>query len=83
MDNYFTVYEQLSHLYGHVEIFLQSADSGRYDVELINRTIDMCKMFENNLYEPLMQLIYGIMLEHGNFPKSCPVKPVCSLKIFL
>lgn len=81
MDNYFTVYEQLSHPHGLVEIFMQSPDSGRYDVELFNRTIDICKMFENSLYEPLLQLLYGIALEFGYYPKSCPIKPVCNLEI--
>lgn len=77
MNMYLTVKEQIAHPFTRVEIFMQSPDSNRYDLELINRTIDSCKLFKNSLYEPLMQLIYGIMLEYGDFPRSCPLKVVC------
>lgn len=65
--------------FSRVEIFLQSPDTGRYDMELLNRTIDICTFFRNSLYEPLLQIIYGLMLENGNFPKSCPLKTVSFL----
>lgn len=79
LNIYFTVKEQIAHLFARLEMFMQSSDSNRYDIELINRTMDSCKFFKDSLYEPLMQLIYGIMLEHGNFPRTCPVKVVCFL----
>lgn len=59
-----------------VELFLQSPDTHLYDMEVVNRTIDICRLFKNILYEPLIQIIYGIALESGDFPNSCPIKPV-------
>lgn len=76
LNIYFTVKETIVRPIARVEIFLQSPDTGRYDVEMFNRTIDSCMLLTNKFYEPLMQIIYGIMLEHGDFPKSCPVKEV-------
>lgn len=77
LNVYLNVKEQFNHSFAHVEIFMESPESGRYDTEVFNRTVDACKLFKDSLYEPLMQLIYAIMLEYGEFPTSCPVKPVC------
>lgn len=73
---YFTVKEQITNPLARIEIILQSPDTGRYEMEVLNRTIDTCKLLRNRLYEPLIQIIYGIMLEYGNFPRSCPLKMV-------
>lgn len=78
MNMYLTIKEQQEHPFLQIELFMQSPDSGRYDMELVNRTIDECKLFENRSYEPLIQIIYGIILEHGKFARSCPIKSVRS-----
>ncbi|KAJ6632639.1 hypothetical protein Bhyg_17845, partial [Pseudolycoriella hygida] len=74
LDIHFIMKETVAHPTIRAEMFLQSPGSGRYDDELMNRTIDLCKFYENRLYEPLLQIMYQIILESGDFPKSCPVK---------
>lgn len=77
-DLNYKVKEQIDHPHAQIEIYFQSMESSRYDVELLNRTVDLCKLFTDRLYEPLIQIFYKIMLEsHGNnWIKSCPVKAV-------
>lgn len=58
------------------EIYLKSPDTGEYDFELMNRTIDGCKFLSNKLYEPLMQIAFQIVQAHGDIPTSCPIKMV-------
>lgn len=59
-----------------IESFFQSPDTGKYNVELMNRTIDVCLLYGNVLYEPLAQIVYKIIQEYGDVPKSCPIKAV-------
>lgn len=61
------------------EIFFQSLDTGQYNLEVMNRTINMCIFVRNKLYEPLIQIGYRIMQEHGDVPLSCPLKKVREL----
>ncbi len=59
------------------QIYLQSLENGQYEVELMNRTIDVCKFLSNKLHEPLLQIAYQIVQDYGTAPDSCPVKEVC------
>lgn len=70
------VNELVSHPLSRMEIYFQSTDGGHYNVEVMNRTIDVCKLFSNKLYEPLIQIIFGIIERFGDFPDSCPLKAV-------
>lgn len=77
LNLYFQINEDLSHPMASVEIYLESTDNGQYNIELMNRTIDLCTFFSNKFYEPLIQIIFGILKQYGDFPDSCPVKRVC------
>lgn len=75
--------EQILHPVAAVEVYFQSPDGGQYNVELMNRTIDMCKLFSNKLYEPLVQIVFEILRRYGDMPNSCPVKAVSHSPLFL
>lgn len=55
-------------------------DSGNnlYDLELFNRTINVCMFFGNKRYEPLLQLAYQVFKrERGvSIPTRCPINKV-------
>lgn len=59
---------------------LAYTDSGnnRYDLELFNRTIDLCMFWDNNQYEPLLQMAVKILrkqMDHP-LPQRCPISKV-------
>lgn len=61
-------------------IALAYTDSGNglYDLELFNRTIDICTFFENKQYDPLLQVAYSMFKkERGvDIPTRCPIRKV-------
>lgn len=57
------------------EMYLDSG-LGKYELEILNKTINMCRIFQDPRYEPLLQLVYKIILQYGNFPKRCPIQKV-------
>lgn len=60
----------------HTGIYFES-DNGKYDLELLNRTVDMCKLYRNKRYEPILQVIFKLL--ENNFThwlKNCPIKKV-------
>lgn len=74
---YFRVNEDVADPIIWAEVFFQSLDTGQYNVEVMNRTIDMCIFYTNKLYEPLIQILFQIMQKYGDIPNSCPLKMVC------
>lgn len=65
----------------HTELYLES-DRGNYDMELINRTTDLCEFYKTKTFKPLVQLIlksFESYLPH--WYKSCPVNKVKTLSI--
>lgn len=67
-------------------IALAYTDSGnsRYDLELFNRTIDICMLLQNRRYEPLLQIVLKMLKnQSGNFiPRKCPINKV-ELEFFI
>lgn len=60
----------------HTEIYLES-DRGNYNLELLNRTVDLCQFYQNKTFKPLVQLILKLFEEHfTHWFKSCPVYKV-------
>lgn len=55
-------------------------DSGnnRYDLGLFNRTIDLCMFWENNRYEPLLQVAFKLLKKQISrfLPPKCPIRKV-------
>lgn len=62
-------------MYTQPEIYLDTGN-GKYELEFMNRTIDVCKLFRDGRYEPLLQLLYKVLLKYTNFLQKCPVPKV-------
>ncbi|KAJ6640896.1 hypothetical protein Bhyg_05829 [Pseudolycoriella hygida] len=55
------------------EIYLDSG-SGKYEMEILNKTVIVCRIFRQPRYEPLIQIIYKMVLPHSNYPTECPIR---------
>lgn len=56
-------------------IKIETSD-GIYGLELINKTLDTCKFFDDPTYEPIVQVFYRELTRTGTFPKRCPIEKV-------
>lgn len=60
----------------HTDLHLES-DNGKYDLELLNSTVDLCEFYKNKRFKPVVQMILKLFEEHFTYWfKSCPVKKV-------
>lgn len=60
----------------HTELYFESERS-KYDMELMNRTIDLCKLYKNKRYEPLVQVIFKIFEDYlTHWFHVCPMNKV-------
>lgn len=50
--------------------------NGLYDMELINRTVDICRLLSDAKYEPFLQTVLRTTLPSSNFPRKCPLGKV-------
>lgn len=50
--------------------------NGLYDLEYLNRTINICRLLGDPKYEPFLQLVVRTTLPSSNFPKKCPIGKV-------
>lgn len=62
-------------LYVQCEIYLESG-YGNYDLKILNKTVSLCRIIREPRYEPLLQKVYKIILQYGNFPTKCPMTKV-------
>ncbi len=69
------ILEDFNHPFLHAKIFADSGSS-QYDFEIVNRTVDLCELFRNKGYEPLLQIFYKMLLERGPWPTACPIRKV-------
>lgn len=80
-DGYLSLFIQSSidieRLFLTVVIKFGTADSD-FNIEFMNRTVEICKFQRNPRYEPLLQLFYKILSEKMQLPQRCPVKKVSS-----
>lgn len=75
------ILETVKSAFGSVEIFLQSTD-GKYDLELMNRTVDLCRLFRDITYEPMLQVGMRLSKSSSNYLTGCFMKKVISLNVF-
>lgn len=60
----------------HVGLYFESSE-GVHDLEIMNRTIDLCKFYKNKRYEPILQVIFKLFEETmSHWTKSCPMQKV-------
>lgn len=53
------------------------SNNGMYDMELINRTIDLCKFYKNKRYEPILQVAFKTLENFlSHWFTACPIKRV-------
>lgn len=59
-----------------VAVAYTDSGNGLYDLELFNRTINICMLFENKQYEPLLQVAYKLFKKEAGtagIPTRCPI----------
>lgn len=60
----------------HTGLYFES-DSGKYDLEVLNRTIDLCKFYKNKRYEPILQVIFKLFADTlSHWARRCPMTKV-------
>lgn len=60
----------------HTELYFAS-DIGKYDMELLNQTVDLCKFYKTKRFRPVVQMILKLFEEHFTYWfKSCPLNKV-------
>ncbi len=59
-----------------VVIKFSNDGSENFDIDFMNKTINLCKMFYNPRYEPLIQLVVKIISVKVRLPQRCPVRKV-------
>lgn len=72
---YANILEQLPNLYSKLILTFESTNEV-YDMESINRTIDICRLFSDRRYEPILQIFYNIFTAKSGTSRRCPVKKV-------
>lgn len=75
MSMFINVLQNVPQLYVKVKITLESSD-GIYDLELINKTFNVCEFLNNPKYEPIVQVFYRALTKSGTFAKRCPIEKV-------
>lgn len=74
---YINLKEDLHDIYTTVNLAVNLNTDDEYDLDLVKRTVNCCKLFKDSSYEPVVQILYKLFLENGHFPTDCPVKKVC------
>ncbi len=60
----------------HTDLHFESTN-GKYDLELLNTTVDYCKWLKNVRFKPVVQMILKLFNDHfTNWFKSCPLNKV-------
>lgn len=76
---YLNLLEDLNELYTEVSLVVDLNDKNEYDFDVVRRTINTCRLFKDATYEPVVQYLYKLFLNSGNFPTACPIKKVIFL----
>lgn len=59
-----------------VKIFCES-DPGKYNMELVNRTIDLCQLIRNKRREPILQVVFRLLEGfQTHWFSNCPINKV-------
>lgn len=72
---YVNLLQDVASVYAITEILVEST-RGKYDLELVNKTINYCRFLSDRKYEPIAQVFYKMFSKSSNFPKSCPIRKV-------
>lgn len=73
---YLTSQRVLTNVYAKIVINIESADHQVYDLEFINKTVNVCEFLDNKTNEPLLQGLYSVLNKDRSFPTSCPLRKV-------
>lgn len=75
IDVNFNISKMWPEMHIRTEMYLDSG-AGKYDLEIINRTINVCRLLRDHRYEPILQLMYKIVRTYGRVPTKCPIQTV-------
>ncbi|XP_037024582.1 uncharacterized protein LOC119066304 [Bradysia coprophila] len=71
---YLNVFEEFAELLTDVSLMVDLNDRNTYDFDVVRRTINTCRLFSEPTYEPVVQFLYKLFLNSGNFPRECPIR---------
>lgn len=74
-DGYFNILKDISQLYIDFEL-LHDSGGGHYDMVYVNKTVDVCKFLNNRKLNVFFDIIYRIISDYCELPKSCPLARV-------
>lgn len=69
------VYDDYNTLFVNLAFYLE-AQRGKYDLEVINRTIDFCDFLLHRESDPFVNIIFKVLSQYSNIPEQCPIKKV-------
>lgn len=75
LNSYILLKRKLEIIYLQIGFHAESR-KGHYDLEVVNKTVNMCQFLKNMDDEPLLKVIYSIILNHSNLPRQCPFEKV-------
>lgn len=78
---YVNLVEEFTELFTDVSLVVDLNDNNEYDFDLVRRTIDTCRLFKEPTYEPVIQFLYKLFVDGGNFPTDCPIKKVATFSL--
>lgn len=81
INSYISLKETVPDMHMRLEVYVDEGD-GKYELVFMNRTISACRIFRDRRYEPIVQVIYKIILSYGNLPRSCPIQKVLLVMSF-
>ncbi len=74
LNVYFQSYTEI-YPFANAAVMVDTGD-GLYDLQYLNRTIDICRLLSDSKYEPFLQLVARTTMPASNFPKKCPIGKV-------
>lgn len=75
IDSWIELRETIQQFYVHTEVRLDLGN-GKFEFEFMNRTINLCRLYRDRKYEPLVQIVQKNVLRHCDCMVRCPIQKV-------
>lgn len=76
LNMYIRSLKDIKNVFATIVVKFSSNHSNNFDIDYMNKTVNVCKLFHNPRYEPLLKLGYKIISKDVHLPQRCPVKKV-------
>lgn len=75
VDAYVDLRRSFQQFYVHMSVDVD-LENGKFEFKVMNRTIDVCRLFRDRKYAPFVQMLYRSLLPSCNCPSRCPIEKV-------